>query len=75
VARSGQSQQRGAKRSDRLVQARESYRVKLPEIVSGRDILLVDDVLTTGATICEVARTLRKAGARNVDALIFAKRL
>ena len=41
--------------------------------VSGKKILLVDDVLTTGSTIKEVLRTLREAGAKRSMALTIAK--
>ena len=37
--------------------------------VSGQDILLLDDIMTTGATLTECARTLKRAGARNVYAV------
>jgi ComF family protein len=40
--------------------------------VMGRRILLVDDVLTSGATLNAAARALRRAGASEVDALTFA---
>ena len=37
-----------------------------PEAISGRRILLVDDICTTGATLAECARVLREAGAADV---------
>jgi predicted amidophosphoribosyltransferase len=36
-------------------------------------VVLVDDVYTTGATVSEAARCLRRAGARRVDVLTFAR--
>ncbi len=39
----------------------------------GRRILLVDDVMTSGATMHEAARTLRRAGAASVSALVLAR--
>jgi ComF family protein len=43
--------------------------------VAGRNVLLVDDVLTTGATAGEVARTLVSAGAASVHLRAFARAL
>lgn len=41
--------------------------------VEGRAIVLIDDVLTSGATINAAARTLLRAGAARVDVLVFAR--
>lgn len=43
------------------------------EWIEGRSLLLVDDVMTTGATLHECARTLRQCGARSVCALTLAR--
>lgn len=43
--------------------------------LEGRDVLLVDDVLTTGATACEAARVLMDAGAASVALVTFARAL
>lgn len=48
------------------------YRVSGSEDVSGKNIIVVDDVLTTGATITECARILKESGAHIVTAIILA---
>jgi len=44
-----------------------------PALVSGRRVLLVDDVLTTGATLEEGTLSLRRAGAVRVEILVLAR--
>lgn len=44
-----------------------------PEKISGRTILLVDDVITTGATVSDCARALYQAGAERVIAVVLAR--
>jgi ComF family protein len=75
LRRLGQSRQLGARRQDRLTQLAGSFAVKNPSRVAGRHILLIDDVLTTGGSLISAAKTLKSAGAKQVNALVFAKRL
>ena len=41
--------------------------------VQGKRVLLIDDVLTTGATLSACTRALKRAGARHVDVLVLAR--
>ncbi len=58
--------QTGLTREQRRANLRGAFRVVCPELVTGRDVLLVDDVFTTGMTVSECARVLRRAGAERV---------
>ena len=49
------------------------YTAPHPAQVAGQRVLLLDDILTTGATLNEAARTLRQAGARQVVAAAFCR--
>jgi ComF family protein len=75
LGRLGQARQIGSKRADRIAQTAGNYYVRRPNLIIGRSILLVDDVVTTGATLQAATSALKAAGAANVDALVFAKRL
>lgn len=65
-----QSQLRRAERLDNL---RGAFSVRKKDLVRGKHILLVDDVITTGSTVNECARTLKAEGAARVDALALAR--
>jgi ComF family protein len=60
---------------ERRANLRGAFRVADPSAVKGREVLVVDDVYTTGATISECARVLRRAGATKVWAATVARTL
>src|SRR5580700_2112027 len=65
----------GLSRTQRAANIQGAFRVPRggkAEVV-GRRLILVDDVLTSGATVEGCAKALLRAGARNVDVLVFAR--
>ena len=50
----------------RRANVRDAFRLRRPDLIAGRHVLLVDDILTTGATLSECARCLREGGAAAV---------
>jgi ComF family protein len=50
-----------------------AFAVKDPDEIRGKRVVLIDDVLTTGATVEECARILKRAGAARVDVLTLAR--
>jgi ComF family protein len=65
--------QTGLKKEERRSNIRKAFSITDPERIRGQNILLVDDVYTTGSTLGECARTLLKAGAEVVGALTLAR--
>lgn len=59
-------------RKSRLLNVKGAFRVKNAEQVNGKNILLVDDILTTGTTVNECGRMLKQAGANIVIAAVIA---
>ena len=52
---------------------KHAFAVKYPQNINGKKIVLIDDVSTTGSTLNECAKVLRKAGATEVYALTLAR--
>ncbi|MEK7569571.1 MAG: ComF family protein [Patescibacteria group bacterium] len=65
-------QARIEERKKRLENIVGAFSVKNPEKISGRNIILIDDITTTGATLSEAKKVLREAGARKVVAFTVA---
>ncbi len=60
-------------REERLKNVKGAFAVVNPETVSQKNILLVDDVFTTGSTVNEVTRVLKKAKAGRVEVFTLAR--
>ena len=60
-------------RSERLKNLRRCFALRRPTEVAGKRVLLVDDVMTTGTTVNECAKVLRKAGADEVFVVTLAR--
>ena len=60
-------------REERLFNVKNSFAVANPDLIKNKKIILVDDIVTTGATLSEAARVLKEAGAEEVIGLVVAK--
>jgi ComF family protein len=65
----------GLSRSQRALNLQGAFRVTegMEAKVEGRAIVLIDDVMTSGATVNAASRALLRAGAKRVDVLVFAR--
>jgi ComF family protein len=59
-------------RSERMRNLIGAYSVARPEAILGKNIILIDDVVTTGSTLIEAKRALKEAGAQKVVAFAVA---
>lgn len=57
----------------RAANVRDAFAANLHEIIKGQTVLLIDDLFTTGATMTECARVLRRAEAKEVRVLTLAR--
>ena len=67
--------QTGLKKDERRKNVKGAFSVIQPNAIKDKKILLVDDVFTTGYTLNECARTLKKSGATSVICLTMARAL
>jgi ComF family protein len=73
VRRKNTSPQASLTPKGRFENVRNAFRIRRPAAVNGKRVLLVDDVLTTGATCSEAAKTLKAAGAAAVAVAVVAR--
>ncbi|MBI4848627.1 MAG: ComF family protein [Nitrospirae bacterium] len=62
----------GLSSQERRKNLRKAFDIKQRELINGKNIMLVDDVVTTGATVRECSKVLKKAGAKNIYAITLA---
>jgi ComF family protein len=60
-------------RGQRQANVKNAFRLRFPSQVQDQHLILIDDVFTTGATVNECAKTLKKAGAKSVLVLTVAR--
>ena len=63
----------GMDQKARELSVRNAFEVKRPKLIAGKNVLLVDDVLTSGATASDAAKVLKKAGAARVYVFTLAR--
>ena len=59
--------------AERVKNIREAFALKGPHLIKGKNLLLVDDIFTTGATVSECTRVLKTGGARSVHVLTLSR--
>jgi ComF family protein len=63
----------GLKAAERLINVKGIFKINNYQLLKNKKVLLIDDVITTGATMQECAKVLREAGAKEVWGLVVAK--
>ncbi|MDP2586379.1 MAG: ComF family protein [Candidatus Komeilibacteria bacterium] len=63
----------GLNKKERLTNVKNSFAITDPELIKDRIVILIDDVVTTGSTLEEIAKTLKQAGAKDAWGLTVAK--
>jgi len=63
----------GLKRLERLTNLIDAFTVTDSNIIKNRDLIIIDDVITTGATIYEIAKVLKLSGAKKIIGLASSR--
>ena len=63
----------GMDKKAREATVKNSFVVSTPRLIDGRDVLLVDDVFTSGSTASYCAKALKKSGAASVEVITLAR--
>jgi len=63
----------GMDRKARGITVKNAFAVSRPKLIDAKNILLVDDVLTSGETVSSCAKILKKNGAARVDVITLAR--
>jgi ComF family protein len=74
LERSTNARQVGSTRAERFKQMELEFKLVRDQVLKDKKIMLVDDVMTSGATLASAARILKKAGAKEVSAIVFARK-
>lgn len=72
LVRTGKSRQVGSGRKDRFKHLNSAFKVKNSDLRRA-NVLLIDDITTTGATIEAAAKILRESGVKTIDVAVFAQ--
>lgn len=60
-------------KTERIKNVRNAFEIKEENKIIGKNIILFDDIYTTGSTVNECSRLLKKSGAKNIVAITLAK--
>lgn len=72
--RHGQTRQVGSTKKVRHAQAEGMFRLKSCTLAADSQIIIVDDILTTGASLEATARLLKNDGFKNISGVVFAQK-
>ena len=59
--------------TERMSNLKGAFCVKKPQVLQNKRVLLIDDILTTGSTLNECAKVIKKAKPKSIDNLTIAR--